>query len=63
MKNRTMNYLTVLDFEKGQVYMYDIGTDGWNPDDENVQGYLVAKGHNLNSCEWMCHEDNSINYL
>ena len=29
MKNRTMNYLTVLDFEKGQVYMYDIGTDGW----------------------------------
>ena len=42
MKTKAMNYLTVLDFTSGKVYMYDIGADGWNPDDENVQGYLVA---------------------
>jgi hypothetical protein len=60
MKTKGMNYLSVLDHEKGQVYMYTIGADGWSPDDDSCKGYLVAKGHNLMNCQWMCHEENNI---
>ena len=60
MKNKTMNYLSVLDHETGQVHMYTINADGWNPDDESCKGYLIAKGHNLANCNWMCHEENNI---
>jgi hypothetical protein len=27
---------------------------------QRTMNYLVAKGHNLNNCEWMVHEDNTI---
>ena len=60
MRNKTMNYLSVLDHDKGQVYMYTFGADGWDPDDDSCKGYLVAKGHNLMNCQWMCHEENKI---
>ena len=59
-----MKYITVLDFETGQVFQYDVGFQvnklGWNPDNENCEDYLVDKGHNLSNCEWMVHEDNEI---
>ena len=60
-----MNYLSVLDHETGQVYMYTVGVfkfpqNGWNPDDESCKGYLVTKGHNLANCQWMVHEENNI---
>ena len=31
-----MIVLTVLDFEDGLVYQYDISTEGWNPDTEKL---------------------------
>ena len=62
----TMNYITVLDFETGKVYQYDIGFQvnklGWNPDVESCEEYLTDKGHDLNNCEWMIHKTNTIHH-
>jgi hypothetical protein len=49
----TMNYITVLDFETGEVCQYDT---------ESCEEYLIDKGHNLNNCEWMCHKTNTIHH-
>ena len=57
-----MKYITVLDFEDGKVYQYDIDGLGFNPDTlhESCEEYLTGKGHNLKNCEWMTHSDNKI---
>ena len=59
-----MKYITVLDFEAGKVFQYEISAWGnsnnWNPDNESCEAYLSGKGHNLSNIEWMCHEDNNI---
>ena len=59
-----MKYITVLDFEDGRIYQYDIGFQvnklGWNLDSESCEDYLVNKGHNLSNCEWMVHEDGQV---
>jgi len=61
-----MKYITVLDFEDGKVYQYEISAWGnsndWNPDHESIEEYLTGKGHSINSCEWMCHKINTIHY-
>ena len=60
-----MKYITVLDFEDGKVYQYEIsawGNGDWNPDSESIEQYLTSKGHNLNNCEWMCHKTNTIHH-
>ena len=61
-----MKYITVLDFEDGKVYQYEISAWGnsnnWNPDSESIEEYLTSKGHNLNNCEWMCHKTNTIHH-
>ena len=59
-----MKYITVLDFEDGKVYQYEISAWGnsndWNPDSESIEQYLTSKGHNLSNIEWMVHSDNKI---
>jgi len=55
-----MNYITVLDFETGNVHMYNIMGKGWNPDHESCEAYLSGKGHNLANIQWMVHEENTI---
>ena len=61
-----MKYITVLDFEDGKVYQYEISAcddcNYWNPDYESIEEYLTGKGHSINSCEWMCHKTNTIHY-
>ena len=54
----TAKYLTVLDFEAGRVFQYNIGKqwNGWDPDYEGCEDFLTNKGHNLTNCEWMAHE-------
>ena len=53
-----MNCITVLDFEKGKVYQYEVmRQEGWNPDSESIEDFLESEGHNINNCEWMVHED------
>ena len=54
--------ITVLDFEIGKVFQYNIEGLGFNPDTlhESCEGYLIGKGHNLANCEWMVHSDSEI---
>ena len=57
-------YITVLDFEAGRVWQYNINTyDCVNeeyPTTQLIEDFLVGKGHNLKNCEWMTHSDETI---
>ena len=59
-----MKYITVLDFETGNVYQYKISAWGnsndWNPDSESIEDFLNSVGHNLANCEWMVHSDHQV---
>ena len=63
-----MKYITVLDFETGEVYQYENLEhikEGWNMDEsddyEVIEWYLSQTcGHNLSNCEWMVHEKPGI---
>ena len=57
---KRVNYITVLDFETGRVYQYNISKYGWNPDNESCEEYLTRKTHRLKDCEWMVHENSRI---
>ena len=60
-KIETAKYITVLDFEVGKVFQYDIGEKkNWNPENESCERFLSDIGHNLTNCEWMVHEDNKV---
>ena len=64
-KNKQMKYITVLDFEVGRVYQYNIKSqpgkfNDWNPDSEDLEYFLGGLGHNLSNCEWMVHSDNKV---
>jgi len=49
-----MNYITILDFEAGRVFQYELPEK--KPfEDINYENYLANKGHNLSNCEWMVH--------
>ena len=65
MKNnrlKTMNCITVLDFEVGKVFQYTIGKDHlcWNPEYERCEQFLSGEGHNLKNINWMVHNDEEI---
>ena len=56
-----MNCITVLDFETGKVYQYEVmRQEGWNPAAESIEDFLNSVGHNLSNCEWMVHENSEI---
>ena len=55
-----MKYITVLDFEDGEVYRYETMGKGWNPDSESIEDFLNSVGHNLSNCEWMVLENSEI---
>ena len=50
-------YITVLDFEVGEVYQYEIGVTAGH---EEIEEFLTNKDHNLNNCEWMQHENPQV---
>ena len=54
-----MNYITILDFEAGRVFQYEL-PDKKPFEDINYENYLTNKGHNLNNCEWMVHGNPQI---
>ena len=56
MDNNNMKYITVLDFEAGRVFQYEVYLD----QNEEHEEYLTQKGHNLANCEWMIHSNNKI---
>ena len=52
------NYVWVLDFTDGNVYRYDISAlgneeNGWNPDSESCEAFLIGAGHSIGNVEWM----------
>ena len=56
-----MKCITVLDFEIGKVFQYEVmRQEGWNPDSESIEDFLSSVGHNLSNCEWMVHSDSEI---
>ena len=56
---KRVNYITVLDFEVGEVFQYKIGRD-WLPDNEAFSDFIANEGHNPNKCNWMAHESDRI---
>ena len=57
-----MIILTVLDFEDGLVYQYDIETDK-ELQEEDFEKIIIEQGHRLDDCEWMSHSDDTINKI
>ena len=58
-------YITVLDFEVGKVFQYDIHgvVDKYEQEitqSEQMEEYLIIQGHNLGNCVWMVHYSNEI---
>ena len=53
-----MNYITVLDFEMGEVYQYEIDYNFIGNSD--FEEYLSGLGHNLKNCEWMVHKNPEV---
>ena len=56
---KRVNYITVLDFEVGEVFQYKIGKD-WLPDNEAFSDFITNEGHSVNDCKWMAHESDRI---
>ena len=57
--NKESKYITVLDFEVGKVFQYEL-PERKPFEDIDYENYLTNEGHNLKNCEWMVHEDNEI---
>ena len=55
-----MKYITVLDFEVGKVFQYEVGKDNWNPDYESCEAFLYGAGHNPANIEWMVTSNDKI---
>ena len=56
-----MNTLTVLDFETGKVYQYEVmRQEGWNPDYESIEDFLNSVGRNEKNREWMMNDNSEI---
>ena len=51
-----MIVLTVLDFEDGRVYQYEIDTDK-DLQAEDFEKIIFKQGHKIEDCEWMSHSD------
>ena len=54
-----MIVLTVLDFEDGRVYQYEINTDK-DLQAEDFEKIMLDQGHRIDDCEWMSHSDGKV---
>ena len=57
-----MLVLTVLDFEDGRVYQYEIDTEK-DLQAEDFEKIMLDQGHRIDDCEWMSHSDGRINSI
>ena len=63
-----MKYITVLDYEAGRVFQYDISKfgddymfiDPTTPQNEEIEDLIVDQGHRLSNCDWMITDDPQI---
>ena len=60
-----MTILTVLDYESGKVWQYDIrqAFDMKELQTEDFEKIIIEQGHRLDDCEWMSHSDDTINKI
>ena len=60
MKNN--KYITVLDFEVGRIFQYEIGEEPHRNKDGVIdhEEFLTNHGHRMNNCEWMVHDIKEI---
>ena len=56
-EKKETKYVTILDFENGRVFQYEIHEEHLDGDYELI---LSDYGHNLSSCEWMVHDEPGI---
>mgnify|MGYP001060605057 FL=1 len=54
-----MKYITVLDYETGRVFQYDMKENDYVRY-KDVEVFLTNNGHNLSNCEWMQHENPQV---
>ena len=55
-----MVVLTVLDFEDGRVYQYELENADENMQAEDFEKIIINQGHRLDDCEWMSHSDGKV---
>ena len=59
-----IKYITVLDFYDGQVYQYKVSQKRIRKtfEDFDYEEFIgwEGKGHNLNNCQWMVHDNGEI---
>ena len=55
-----IKYITVLDFEVSRVFQYKMWYVPDNADDNTYERFINDKGHRLNNCQWMVHDDSKI---
>mgnify|MGYP001248009098 CR=1 FL=1 len=60
MKINNIKYITVLDFEVGKVFQYEIQEKDEFHAEDYYEIIITQKGHNLSNCEWMIHDNNKI---
>ena len=49
-------YVTILDFSAGRVFQYKVETEN-TYDGYEYEDFIIDKGHSLDYCEWMVHEE------
>jgi hypothetical protein len=52
-----MKYITVLDFEVSRVFQYKVKERDEFHAEDYYEICITQKGHKLNNCEWMAHEE------
>ena len=53
-------YITVLDYEKGEVNVYPI--ELWDIENEDIENAITNLEHNPTNCEWMIHSEEPRQY-
>ena len=57
-------YLFVLDFSTGRVHRYRLeeGMTGKVREFEQIEDFIIEKGHSLSNCEWMTTDNPELEY-
>ena len=57
-------YLFVLDFSSGRAHRYRLeeGMTGKVREFEQIEDFIIKKGHSLSNCEWMTTDNPILEY-
>ena len=56
--NKYKKYITVLDFDEVEVFVYPI--EVWDIENKDIKEQLSILGHDISNCEWMVHKNKPI---